>query len=515
MSAGLSGAQIGELVDELAPLVVGRRVREVQPLPPRDLLLILEPEEGGPIVRLRVSAGPVAARLHAQIGRVRLHHGPVGPFFRTMGEKLEGARLVALRQVDGDRIVRLDFESPAPPRPFTLLAELTGRHGNLLLLDEKGRIREILIPPPGKAAPAPRLVVGGAWTAPPGRAPSSIDSPALAATLPAPPPREGLAEHAPLSWRVECSLGDTAEGSQREEARRDLIRRLERRRKQGARLVKGLKEKEAAGKAAERIRHDGELLKGAMGEIGRGMREIEVPDYFADDAAPRAIPLDPRLSPRENVERLFARYRKHQRAAERIPAEMARALEDLEATEALVARARADDTDPEEIEAEAIAAGRLRPRQVHDPKPAREPKRRVPYLVFRGIRGSEIRVGRNARDNDALTFHESRGNDLWLHTSEAPGSHVILRLERNREPDAEELLDAAHLAIHFSPLRGTRKTGVHVALRKQVSKPKRAPAGLVTLSGGKVRMIRVEAERLERLLRGGPPPARDGSDSAT
>ena len=137
------------------------------------------------------------------------------------------------------------------------------------------------------------------------------------------------------------------------------------------------------------------------------------------------------------------------------------------------------------------------------------PAARLPYLRFAALKGSEIRVGRSARDNDRLTFREARGNDLWLHTADSPGSHVVLRLEKGHEPDDEELLDAAHLAVHFSPLRGAPRVDVHVARQKEVHKPRKAPAGLVTLSGGKVLRLRVEPARLARVLatrRGQPDP---------
>ena len=70
-----------------------------------------------------------------------------------------------------------------------------------------------------------------------------------------------------------------------------------------------------------------------------------------------------------------------------------------------------------------------------------------------------------------------------------------------------ELLDAAHLAVHFSPLEGATKARVHVAPRKLVHKPRGAKPGLVTLSGGKVLDLRLQPERLQRLLGAHRPPA--------
>ena len=183
---------------------------------------------------------------------------------------------------------------------------------------------------------------------------------------------------------------------------------------------------------------------------------------------------------------------------------LARLPEELELARAAVDQvelwlARAASEEPTALEAEAVAAGLQSAPQVVPSAPARvEP--RLPYLRFQALRGSEIRVGRSARENDQLTFREARGNDLWLHTADAPGSHVVLRLEKGTEPDDEETLDAAHLAVHFSPLRGVPRADVHVARRKEVHKPRTAPAGLETLSGGKTVRLRLEPERLARLL---------------
>ena len=150
----------------------------------------------------------------------------------------------------------------------------------------------------------------------------------------------------------------------------------------------------------------------------------------------------------------------------------------------------------------ALPQSLLDPAQEGDPRKRKAPGPRVPYRVFQGCKGSEIRVGRTARDNDALTFKHARGNDLWLHTAEAPGSHVVLCMGGRRgEPDPEELLDAAHLAVHFSPLREAKVASVHVAPRKLVHKPRGAKAGLVTLSGGRRIELRMQPERIARLVR--------------
>jgi predicted ribosome quality control (RQC) complex YloA/Tae2 family protein len=241
------------------------------------------------------------------------------------------------------------------------------------------------------------------------------------------------------------------------------------------------------------------------------MKELEVEDFLAEGAPRRKIALDPKLSPQENLQRAFERARKLERGSAAVESEIALARERVAALEALALEARSGP-DPLALDAAAVARGLLDARQEADPRkrPA-APAPRLPYRSFATAAGAEIRVGRTAKDNDELSFRHARGNDVWLHTADAPGSHVVLRLEGRGEPEPEDLLDAAHLALHFSPLRGATRGRIHVARCKEVHKPRGAKPGLVQLSGGKHIEIRVQPGRLERLLgtRHGP-----GSDQA-
>jgi predicted ribosome quality control (RQC) complex YloA/Tae2 family protein len=502
---GLSAAHVAELVGELEPLLRGATVVEVQPLPPRDLLLVLEPREPslGKRLRLRVSADPEAARVHLQIAPVARHEGPTAPFFARLSALLVGCELHVLEQVRADRVVRASFRRDGQPSA-ALVAELTGRHANLVLVDASGRVQSVLDPPTSGTPAALRLAAGAEYALPPGRkSAQATPEPALVEAYPAPEDSGPSARLAPLSARVEQALGRTSEERFRAAARAELERRLERRRANARALLAGLTQRAASCAEAERVKMDAELLLAHLAAIPRGAGEVVLPDAFAPDAPPRRIELDPGLAPRRNAERLFARFKKLLRTRERLPEELALAEATLARIEQLVARVAVED--PAALEAEALAEGLLS-EQKAPPRKAAPPAPRLPYLRFRGLRGSEIRVGRNARDNDQLTFREARGNDLWLHTADSPGSHVVLRLEKGAEPDAEETLDAAHLAVHFSPLRGAPRADVHVARRKDVHKPRKAPPGLVTLSGGKLLRLRLEPERLARLLDTRPQP---------
>lgn len=471
-------------------------------LPPRDLVLVLSPQDGKRVLRLRLSADPEAARLHVQHGRVERHEGPLGPFFRAVAADLAGGTVADLTPVRADRIAILEVRGAAAGERRALVLELFGRRANLVLLGPSDRVVAVLVEPTGSGKP--RIEIGAEWHPPTGKpgepgpplseAFAAIDSGVID------PRGIDLGEPAPLSKLVETALGARAEDVRRERDARDLAERLERKLERARGLVRGLEARLAAGSEADRVRADGELLKSELGRIARGTKSVRIED-LSGDGAERTIVLDPKLSPVQNLERMFQRARKLERDA-------ASAAADLEAARArerdlaeLAAEARAEEADPAALEARALAAGLLEERQsAAPPKRRSEPAPRLPYKAFESAGGAEIRVGRNARDNDDLTFHHAKGSDLWLHTADAPGSHVVLVLQKGTDPDSEDMVDAAHLAVHFSPLRGARHARVHVARRKEVHKPRGAKPGLVHLSGGRILDVRVQPERLRRLL---------------
>ncbi|HBS58379.1 MAG TPA: hypothetical protein DEA44_03840, partial [Firmicutes bacterium] len=83
---------------------------------------------------------------------------------------------------------------------------------------------------------------------------------------------------------------------------------------------------------------------------------------------------------------------------------------------------------------------------------------------------SEIYVGKNNKQNDYVTFKLARNQDIWLHTKDIPGSHVILRMQTG-EPSQAALEMAAKLAAYFSKSRFSSQVPVDYTLRKHVHKP--------------------------------------------
>jgi len=117
---------------------------------------------------------------------------------------------------------------------------------------------------------------------------------------------------------------------------------------------------------------------------------------------------------------------------------------------------------------------------------------------FKSSDGYEIVVGRNDRDNDALTFRVAKPHDIWLHAADYPGSHAIIRNPTREAPPHRTITEAAELAAFYSQAKREGKAAVHYAQKKFVSKPPRSKPGLVRLSSFKTILVEPRCV-LERL----------------
>jgi predicted ribosome quality control (RQC) complex YloA/Tae2 family protein len=147
-----------------------------------------------------------------------------------------------------------------------------------------------------------------------------------------------------------------------------------------------------------------------------------------------------------------------------------------------------------------VESGEVVPeRQLPGKRPPREAPRK-PYRVFHAANGDRILVGKGGRDNDETTLKVAGPHDLFLHVRGTPGAHVIVPLRKGASVNEETLIDAAHLALHYSKSKRAEKAEITWTPRHCVSKPKGAKPGLVTVSREKVLHLRREPERLARLL---------------
>lgn len=115
------------------------------------------------------------------------------------------------------------------------------------------------------------------------------------------------------------------------------------------------------------------------------------------------------------------------------------------------------------------------------PSPGKKRKSREPtFRRFKSANGCIVLVGRNRRDNEALCFQVSRGDDVWMHSRGCPGAHVLLQIRRGSpRPNNEDFQFAADLAAFYSDARTERKAPITTADAKHIQKPRGAPLGAV------------------------------------
>jgi predicted ribosome quality control (RQC) complex YloA/Tae2 family protein len=478
----LSASEIRAIVEELAPLA-GARVDAVRVHSERALTLELFGRAGA--ARLLLSAEADLTRLHVAAARPAAPDAPL-PFQAALRRDLEGARLAALELVPGDRVVALAFETARGP--LRLVAELTGRHGNLFLVGGDGLVRASAAPNLSRRR---KLVPGLPYEPPAAPAPGGEGPMRIAPVPGATFPLSAAAEARYAALEAEKRLAD-ARRRLRDPVRAGIAR--------SERALEKLADEAARVPAAEGDRRAADLLKQNLRAVRRGQAEVTVTEWTEEGPREVRLALDPALGPQQNMERYYRRYRRIAESAARVEARAAEVRARAAALRALLGAidAAAEEALPRlEREARRLGAG-PRPAALA-PRRRREPEA-LPYRTFRALSGAAILVGRGAAENDQLTARVAKGNDLWLHARGLPGAHVVVRLEKGKGPDQETLLDAAHLAVHFSDARGEPQADVAYTRAKYVRKPKGAAPGAVTYSQEKVLLLRVERARLDRLL---------------
>lgn len=225
----------------------------------------------------------------------------------------------------------------------------------------------------------------------------------------------------------------------------------------------------------ERLKLSGELITANMYAIPERANEAVVDNYYTDPPERMRIELDSTLSASDNAQLYYKKYRKAKSARDIALVMQKETLEETEYLRGILASLSEcmTDSDFEEVRAELAAGGYVRE---HRKKQQKLPKAKP--FSFKSSDGTEILVGKNNIQNDRLTFKESSPDDIWLHTKDIHGSHVILRCA-GTEPSDEALLEAAQLAAYYSQARNAPSVSVDYTRRKFVKKPNGAKPGMV------------------------------------
>ena len=240
----------------------------------------------------------------------------------------------------------------------------------------------------------------------------------------------------------------------------------------------------------EEYRLKGELLTANLHLATKGMRSVEVPNYYEEGMPPLSIELDERLSPGQNAQRYFKLYQKARNA-------QTLAAEQIEKTSAELnyLEGQLDNLEKcrEEAELFELRTELERFGYVKANRSRRQMKQLPPSqpLRFTSPSGRVILVGKNNLQNDKLTGTAQPG-EVWLHAKDMPGSHVIIVGEA---PDEDTILFAARLAALYSKGRGSLRVPVDYTLRRYVRKPGGAKPGFVIYTNQRTLYVQPAEDR--------------------
>lgn len=216
--------------------------------------------------------------------------------------------------------------------------------------------------------------------------------------------------------------------------------------------------------AATKLRTEAEWLLALHTQLTPDQTVLEVD---LGEGEPLRIALDSTLSPVEQAQRKFKRAGKLTRAAEFIPKRRAQLTQDMAFIDQLATDLALAENQPQiaTVINELQGSGLLpqRPGRNKVARPAQE------MLRLYSVNGLEIVVGRNARQNDHITFNVANASDLWLHARDIPGAHVVIRSGGQPVDDAT-LHAAAQLAAYYSQRRGDNAVPVAVTPRRFVTR---------------------------------------------
>jgi predicted ribosome quality control (RQC) complex YloA/Tae2 family protein len=281
--------------------------------------------------------------------------------------------------------------------------------------------------------------------------------------------------------------------ARRRQLSRALQRQIKRVRKKRAAIASDLERAQQA----DTLRDQANLLLAHAATIPRDADHLDAPSWHEGEP-PIRIVLDPRRSPTEQAQDMFAKSKRLKRGLKVAPSRLRDVEAELAELESL--RDEITETNVAEAEARLKARGLRIGEPVERARARRRAPTRLPYRAFQASQGATVLVGRGAADNDQLTLRVARPHDLWLHARGVTGAHVVVPLTKGKACPPEALIDAATLAAHFSDYRGEPVVDVLHTPRRFVRKRKGSPIGSVTLEREKVLAVRVEPERLARLL---------------
>lgn len=285
-----------------------------------------------------------------------------------------------------------------------------------------------------------------------------------------------------LSSAMEFYFGKKESSNQGRQKSHDLIRSVNALLDKMYLKKKRLSEDLLKAENSEDLRLYGELLTANIHLIQPGMKSVEVTNYY--DGSTLTIPLDVKLSPSKNAQHYFKKYGKSKTAIKEKQIQLDENEAEIKYLESVLSFLENTDdvVEIESIRAELVETGYVRRRR--QAGGFKEKKYKPAPYRYTLSNGMSVLVGRNNKENDILTFKTAGNKDLWLHTKDIPGSHVIVQ-SGGVELDEEAVWEAAAIAAYHSKARTSENVPVDYVQIKYVKKPAGAKPGMVIFTNNR------------------------------
>ncbi len=233
----------------------------------------------------------------------------------------------------------------------------------------------------------------------------------------------------------------------------------------------------------------GDLLSTYSYQIKRGMDRVQLYDFDGNEVT---VMLERNLSPSENINAYYQKYKRGERIYESALQELEENRKKLEERSAYYERILSLEDPVEKLKAleKALSAS----------APAGNTKDESGVGLRLTSHGFDILVGRTAKENDELLRHHVRGSDTWMHTRDFPGGYVFIRAKKDKSIPLEVLLDGANLAIHYSKAKSQGRADLYYTQVKYLRRAKDGKTGLVIPTQEKNLSVTLDEKRIKELL---------------
>lgn len=529
------GLFIHGLIQELNACLAGGRISKLQQ--PYDQEILLTVRSNRKNYKLLLAATPQAPRVQLTNHQYSVPDTPPN-FCMFLRKHIDGGKIINFSQYENDRIIIISIESKNElgiSEPYKLIIEVMGRRSNILVLNQDGKIADLITKIDISQNRFRTLLPGATYHLPPqgdkvnpfSINPNEYDLKADAKEIQKTFMGFGKDSAIELAQRLTESQDKSAtftaflnafDQSQPTLSQNDgqvtatafpyqslggkqssyetftqllddyyekkaLFSRVNQvseqisqvvaqRIKHNQRKLANLKQDMEKSKQAEDYQLKGEILTTYLFQVEKGMSSIQLPNYY-DNNKPIEIALDPLLEPSQNAQKYFQRYRKLDTAKRHIKEQSQIAQAELDYLESVQDQIEiAEPNELEDIRQELIREGYIK-QQKHNHHKRKKPLKPRQYQTSLG---NTILVGRNNTQNDELTTRRANKNHYWFHVKDIPGSHVILETD---QPSDEEIIEAATYAAYFSKYRQANNVPVDYTQVKHVKKPNGAKPGFV------------------------------------